>query len=197
VDSVDLWGCATVTSTIIERGTPTQPAAGGETGWRAVVSGVNMTMRSISVEVVVTVAFAQNLKDSSQFAKGDIARYTPHNGLSGGVITIVSQNPDGTCVREAVVAHEYGHADYAASTICKYLRSSLLLLEARWNVNQWWSEVEVRHEIDAIIKTVAINSGIGFWNAANDPTIAWFQSSSEWRYVHDDKTVCYWEWVKE
>ena len=195
--AVDLWGCATVTSTIFERGTPTQPDAGGVTGWGAVVSDVNMTMRSISVEVVVTVAFAQKLKDSSQFAKGDIARYTPHSGLSGGVITIVSQNPDGTCVREAVVAHEYGHANYAASTICADLRSSLSLLEAKWNVNQWWSEVEVRHEIDAIIKAEAINSMIGFCNAANDPTIAWFQSSPEWRFVHDDRTAGYWEWVKE
>ena len=195
--AVDLWGCATVTSTIFERGTPTQPDAGGVTGWGAVVSDVNMTMRSISVEVVVTVAFAEKLKDSSQFAKGDIARYTPHSGLSGGVITIVSQNPDGTCVREAVVAHEYGHANYAASTICADLRSSLSLLEAKWNVNQWWSEVEVRHEIDAIIKAEAINSMIGFCNAANDPTIAWFQSSPEWRFVHDDRTAGYWEWVKE
>ena len=195
--AVDLWGCATVTSIIFERGTPTQPDAGGETGWRVVVSDVNMTMRSISVEVVVTVAFAQKLKDSSQFAKGDIVRYTPHSGLSGGVITIVSQNPDGTCVREAVVAHEYGHANYAARTICADLQFSLSLLEAKWNVNQWWSEAKVRQEIDAIINTEAINSMIGFGNAANDPTIAWFQSSSEWRFVHNDKTVGYWEWVKE
>jgi hypothetical protein len=72
-----------------------------------------------------------------------------------------------------------------------------LLLEAKWNVNQWWSEAKVRQEIDAIINTEALNSMTGFGNAANDPTIAWFQSSSEWRYVHDDKTVCYWEWVKE
>ena len=195
--AVDLWGCATVTSTIFERGTPTQPDEGGVTGWGARVSYINMAMRTISVEVVVNVAFAEQLKDSSQFAQGDIARYTPHRGPSGGLIAIVCNNPDDTCIREAVVAHEYGHADYATSTICADLRSSLMLLEARWNLNSWWSEEYVRSEINAIFRIEAINSLIGFCNAANDPTIAWFQSSTEWRLVHDDKQGRgFWEWVK-
>ena len=99
-------------------------------------------------------------------------------------------------VREAAEAHEMGHANFATGVMCSVLKSELKLMEIKWRVNGW-SESKVRSEVADAILRVKLNYFIQFCNAANEPTIAWFNSSPEWRLVHDDKKDGIWLWVKE
>jgi RHS repeat-associated protein len=199
--AVDLWGCATVTSTIVVSGTPSNPAYGGETSWGFIITDLNAVTHTISVQVVVKISFALNLRNSCLFSDGVVARYYPHKGYKDGTIEIdctnAQQNDSAYGLREAAYEHEYGHANYVINEELPRLELQLHLLELRWEANPSWSEAQVRDEVVAIRVAEQINSSTKFYEAANDPTINWFNSSPEWKLLHTDHRVGYWEWVKE
>ena len=186
-DSVDFLGGSIVTSTIRTGGTPSQEHYGGETTCSFEILSINMTSFSITVNLSVLIKYSESLLSSSSFALGTYAEYTLHDGASGGILD--------PCVREAVEAHETGHAEYAVNVICPALKSLLDLMEIRWRI-QGWSEDKVRSEVVTLCHEVIVNHITRFNNAANAPTISWFNSSPEWRLVSAGGQTGTWVWAK-
>ena len=122
------------------------------------------------------------------FDAGTDVTYEPHKGRPGGII---SEN-----VREAVEAHEEGHANYVIDVICPILRTTMSMLESKWLV-LGWTEAKVRDEIRLATDQLKVNVYRKFHEAANAPTIDWFNSSPEWKLVHDAQIDGKWKWVKE
>ena len=186
--AVDLWGCATVNHSLTIGGTPSNPAYGGETTYSIKIANIFESTHTIVLNVDVSIAYSPLLYASSAYKSGTVVTYDPHKGAAGGVI---SEN-----VREAVEAHETGHANYVINVIVPILESRMKMLEIKWFV-MGWSTSEVREAILLAIEDVKLTHVVKFNNAANPSTIDWFNHSPEWRLVPDDKTNAKWKWEKE
>ena len=188
MSAVDLLGCSTVNYSLTTGGTPSNPAYAGETIYSVTIKNIFEATHTIVLHVNINIVYSFNLYDSSSYSSGTEVEYEPHNWQMGGVI---SEN-----VREAVEAHEHGHANYVINVICPMLKNSMSMLEAKW-LAQGWSEAKVRDEIRLAISQLNLNVNRNFHEAANDPTIVWFNSSPDWKLVHDAQTDGKWKWVKE
>jgi hypothetical protein len=169
-------------------GTPSNPAYGGETTYLIKIANIFESTHTIVLNVDVSIAYSPLLYASSAYKSGTVVTYDPHKGAAGGVI---SEN-----VREAVEAHETGHANYVIDVIVPILESRMKMLEIKWITNGW-STSEVREAILLAIADVNFTHVAKFHDAANPSTIDWFNYSPEWRLVHDDKTDGKWKWEKE
>ena len=86
--------------------------------------------------------------------------------------------------------------DYGEAYFCPMLKNTMSMLETKWFV--WgWTEPRVRDEIRLAIDQLNFDVNRRFHEAANAPTIDWFNSSPEWKLVHDARTDGKWKWVKE
>ena len=186
--AVDLWGCARVNHSLTIGGTPSNSDYGGETAYLINIANILESTHTIVLNVDISIAYSSLLYASSAYKSGTVVMYDPHKGAAGGVI---SQK-----VREAVEAHETGHANYVIDVIVPTLESRMKMLEVKWFVHGW-SEAKVREEIILAISQLNLNVNRNFHEAANDPTVAWFNSSPDWKLVYDAHTEGIWKWVKE
>ena len=186
--AVDLWGCSNVVPSIVTGGSPGDSAYGGETSYLVTIENISEVTHTVVLNVTIRIAYSDLLYDSSMYYSGADVAYEPHKGKTGGVIS----DP----VREAVEAHENGHANYVVNVICPVLRARMTMLEIKCRT-QGWTKGRFREEVNLAIAEVNLNYNSSFHNAANNPTIDWFNSSPEWRLVHDDKIDGKWKWVKE
>jgi len=188
LDHVDLWGGSSVSYSVTPGGRPSDPSHAGETAYSVVIDGIFSATHTILLKVDITIAYSSLLYASSTYPSGYEVEYTPHNGASGGILS----DP----VREAVEAHENGHANYVINVICPALQSKMTMIENKWRTLEW-TENKVREEVKLAIAEINLNYNRAFHNAANNPTIDWFNSSPEWRLVPKDQTGGIWKWVKE
>lgn len=186
--AVDLLGCSQVDYSLNTGGSPSDPSHPGETTYSIRIDNVFSATHTIVLNVDINIAYSSPLYASAMCPSGYEVEYTPHNGASSGIIS----DP----VREAVEAHENGHANYVINVICPILQTRMKMIEIEWLV-QGWTEEKVRYEVKLAIAEINFNYNSAFHNAANKPTIDWFKSSPEWRLVHDDQTEGKWKWVKE
>lgn len=186
--AVDLLGCSSVGYSLTIGGSPSNPSYAGETSYSVAIANIFEATHTIVLKVDINIAYSALLYDSNMYPPGTEVTYKPHNGASGGII---SEN-----IREAVVAHEKGHANYVINVIRPELEDRMTRLESKWIVHSW-TEAEVRHEIALAIAELEFSYYSEFHNAANQPTIDWFNSSPDWRLIHDDSVNGKWKWVKE
>ena len=193
--AVDLWGCAAVICVVDNGGILSESGSdeefyGGETFCKVSITDVDKSCYLISAVEKVNIAYGDRLVPSSDIASGCWAEYWQHDGAKGGEL--------GPYIQEAAEAHEHGHAVYASTVIRSAIESSLHLLELRWRIYNW-SESVAREEAKNVVDQVLVNHIIGFHNAANDSTIAYFNSSPEWIFVRkvENKEGIFWYWRKE
>ena len=89
-----------------------------------------------------------------------------------------------------------GHARYAATEVVNKLKSALDKLENDWRNSgsyAWMTDAKVRAVCDSVFSECEAD-----WaNAANAPTISWFESSKDWVKVKDGTIDHVWEWQRK
>ena len=186
--AVDLWGCAKVNYSMTIGGSPENPNHAGVTKYSTKIMNIFESTHTVVLHIDINIAYSDLLYDSSRYSTGSEVTYIPHNGVAGGEL---SEN-----VREAVEAHERGHADYVVNVICPALKNAIELLEAKWIAFKW-DVSKVRDEVYSTISLVNFSNIKRFNEAANAPTINWFNSSPEWLLDPNGLEKGEWRWVKE
>ena len=76
------------------------------------------------------------------------------------------------------------------------MKNAIELLEAKWIAFKW-DVSKVRDEVYSTISLVNFSNIKRFNEAANAPTINWFNSSPEWLLDPNGLEKGEWRWVKE
>ena len=125
----------------------------------------------------IYLAINVNGLESARWASGSIAEYTDHQGSEFDSTL--------TSVKEAIVAHELGHASYVLGTMRALMQTELDVLEQQWRSSGEGLDWVTDTKIDTLYNQVYGRCVAALSNAANPPTINWFESSREWIKIKD------------
>ena len=137
----------------------------------------------------IYLAINVNGLESARWASGSIAEYTDHQGSEFDSTL--------TSVKEAIVAHELGHASYVLGTMRALMQTELDVLEQQWRSSGEGLDWVTDTKIDTLYNQVYGRCVAALSNAANPPTINWFESSREWNKIKDGTRDHVWKWRKE
>jgi RHS repeat-associated protein len=137
----------------------------------------------------IYLAINVNGLESARWASGSIAQYNEHQGSEFDSTL--------TNVKEAVVAHELGHASYVLGTMRALMQTELDVLEQQWRSSGEGLDWITDAKIDALYDRVYERCVAALSNAANPSTINWFESSREWINIKDGTLDHVWKWRKE
>ena len=137
----------------------------------------------------IYLAINVNGLESARWASGSIAEYTDHQGSEFDSTL--------TSVKEAIVAHELGHASYVLGTMRALMQTELDVLEQQWRSSGEGLDWVTDTKIDTLYNQVYGRCVAALSNAANPPTINWFESSREWIKIKDGTRDHVWKWRKE
>ena len=145
--------------------------------------------RDYKLTMYIHLAINVNGLESARWASGSIAEYKEHQGSEFDSTL--------TSVKEAVVAHELGHASYVLGTMRALMQTELDVLEQQWRSSGEGLDWITDAKIDALYDRVCERCVAALSNAAKPPTINWFESSREWIKIKDGTLDHVWRWRKE
>ena len=174
MSDVDFCGGASV------RGIIGSGSSGGSLG--ATIPKINIAADVNSYKFDVTVSILVGLDPllmpSSSYRIGTIVEYKPHNGKMNDASLSLP-------ILEAVNDHEMGHALYLKNVFCNSLYVPLFELEAQWITESWTLETALKNAED-LVDDIYDSCVRDLADAANGPTISWFDNSPEWRLFKID-----------